>query len=150
MNKQITLEQAVEKVQDGMTIMFGGFLGNGSATQIIDAIVEKGVKDLTIIANDTAYDEVAHGKLVSNHQVKKAIVSHTGTNKQTALQKNEGTLIVEYVPQGTLAERIRAAGAGRTSCWRSPCVPTSPSCVPTSSMSLATWYSWAPPTISTR
>ena len=83
--------------------MFGGFLGNGSATQIIDAIVEKGVKDLTIIANDTAYDEVAHGKLVSNHQVKKAIVSHTGTNKQTALQKNEGTLIVEYVPQGTLA-----------------------------------------------
>ena len=112
MNKQITLEQAVEKVQDGMTIMFGGFLGNGSATQIIDAIVEKGVKDLTIIANDTAYDEVAHGKLVSNHQVKKAIVSHTGTNKQTALQKNEGTLIVEYVPQGTLAERIRAAGAG--------------------------------------
>ena len=86
MNKQITLEQAVEKVQDGMTIMFGGFLGVGSATQIIDAIVEKGVKDLTIIANDTAYDEVAHGKLVTNHQVKKAIVSHTGTNKQTALQ----------------------------------------------------------------
>ena len=82
MNKQITLEQAVEKVQDGMTIMFGGFLGNGSATQIIDAIVEKGVKDLTIIANDTAYDEVAHGKLVTNHQVKKAIVSHTGTNKR--------------------------------------------------------------------
>ena len=75
MNKQITLEQAVEKVHDGMTIMFGGFLGVGSATQIIDAIVAKGVKDLTIIANDTAYDEVAHGKLVSNHQVKKAIVS---------------------------------------------------------------------------
>ena len=112
MNKQITLEQAVEKVHDGMTIMFGGFLGVGSATQIIDAIVAKGVKDLTIIANDTAYDEVAHGKLVSNHQVKKAIVSHTGTNKQTAIQKNEGTLIVEYVPQGTLAERIRAYGAG--------------------------------------
>ena len=111
-NSDLTLEQAVEKVQDGMTIMFGGFLGVGSATQIIDAIVEKGVKDLTIIANDTAYDEVAHGKLVTNHQVKKAIVSHTGTNKQTALQKNEGTLIVEYVPQGTLAERIRAAGAG--------------------------------------
>ena len=112
MNKQITLEQAVERVHDGMTIMIGGFLGVGSATQIIDAIVAKGVKDLTIIANDTAYDEVAHGKLVSNHQVKKAIVSHTGTNKQTALQKNEGTLIVEYVPQGTLAERIRAYGAG--------------------------------------
>ena len=112
MNKQITLAQAVEKVHDGMTIMFGGFLGVGSATQIIDALVEKGVKDLTVIANDTAYDNVAHGKLVSNHQVKKAIVSHTGTNKQTAEQKNAGTLEVEYVPQGTLAERIRAYGAG--------------------------------------
>ena len=112
MNKQITLEQAVERVHDGMTIMFGGFLGVGSAVQIIDAIVEKGVKDLTIIANDTAYDNVAHGKLVANHQVKKAIVSHTGTNKETAAQKNAGTLEVEYVPQGTLAERIRAYGAG--------------------------------------
>ena len=76
MNKQISLEEAVAKVQDGMTIMFGGFLGVGSAVQIIDAIVEKGVKDLTIIANDTAYDNVAHGKLVANHQVKKAIVAH--------------------------------------------------------------------------
>ena len=112
MNKQITLEQAVEKVHDGMTIMFGGFLGVGSAVQIIDAIVAKGVKDLTIIANDTAYDNIAHGKLVANHQVKKAIVSHTGTNKETAAQKNAGTLEVEYVPQGTLAERIRAYGAG--------------------------------------
>ena len=102
MNKQITLEEAVAKVHDGMTIMFGGFLGVGSAVQIIDAIVEKGVKDLTIIANDTAYDNVAHGKLVS----------HTGTNKETAAQKNAGTLEVEYVPQGTLAERIRAYGAG--------------------------------------
>ena len=81
-------------------------------SKIIDAIVEKGVKDLTIIANDTAYDNVAHGKLVANHQVKKAIVSHTGTNKETAAQKNAGTLEVEYVPQGTLAERIRAYGAG--------------------------------------
>ena len=112
MNKLITLEQAVSKVQDGMTVMFGGFLGNGSPAEITDAIVEKGVKDLTIIANDTAFDNIAHGKLVANHQVKRAIVSHTGTNKETAIQKNAGTLIVDYVPQGTLAERIRAKGAG--------------------------------------
>ena len=112
MNKQITLEDAIAKVHDGMTVMFGGFLGVGSAVQIIDALVEKGVKDLTIISNDTAYDNIAHGKLVANHQVKKAIVSHTGTNKETAAQKNAGTLEVEYVPQGTLAERIRAYGAG--------------------------------------
>ena len=104
MNKLITLEQAVSKVHDGMTVMFGGFLGNGSPAEITDAIVEKGVKDLTIIANDTAFDNVAHGKLVANHQVKRAIVSHTGTNKETAIQKNAGTLIVDYVPQGTLAE----------------------------------------------
>ena len=112
MNKLITLEQAVSKVQDGMTVMFGGFLGNGSPAEITDAIVEKGVKDLTIIANYTAFDNIALGKLVANHQVKRAIVSHTGTNKETAIQKNAGTLIVDYVPQGTLAERIRAKGAG--------------------------------------
>jgi acetate CoA/acetoacetate CoA-transferase alpha subunit len=112
MKKQITLQEAAGLVKDGMTVMFGGFLGVGSPVQITDALVEKGVKDLTIIANDTAYDNVAHGKLVANHQVKKAIVSHTGTNKETAAQKNAGTLEVEYVPQGTLAERIRAYGAG--------------------------------------
>lgn len=112
MNKQITLAEAVAKVEDGMTIMFGGFLGVGSACQIIDAIVEKGVKDLTIISNDTAYADKAHGKLIANHQVKKAIASHTGTNTETNVQKNAGTLEVEYVPQGTLAERIRAYGAG--------------------------------------
>ena len=112
MKKQITLQEAAGLVKDGMTVMFGGFLGVGSPVQITDALVEKGVKDLTIISNDTAYDNVAHGKLVINHQVKKAIVSHTGTNKETAAQKNAGTLEVEYVPQGTLAERIRAYGAG--------------------------------------
>ena len=112
MKKQITLQEAAGLVKDGMTVMFGGFLGVGSPVQITDALVEKGVKDLTIISNDTAYDNVSHGKLVANHQVKKAIVSHTGTNKETAAQKNAGTLEVEYVPQGTLAERIRAYGAG--------------------------------------
>ena len=112
MKKPISLQEAAALVKDGMSVMVGGFLGVGSPCQILDALVEKGVKDLTLIANDTAYDEVAHGKLVANHQVKKAIVSHTGTNKETAAQKNAGTLEVEYVPQGTLAERIRAAGAG--------------------------------------
>lgn len=112
MKKQISLQEAAALVKDGMSVMVGGFLGVGSPCQILDALVEKGVKDLTLISNDTAYDEVAHGKLVANHQVKKAIVSHTGTNKETAAQKNAGTLEVEYVPQGTLAERIRACGAG--------------------------------------
>jgi acetate CoA/acetoacetate CoA-transferase alpha subunit len=112
MNKIISLEEVVDKIHDGMIIMFGGFLGKGSAVEIIDALLEKGVKDLTIISNDTAFADKAHGKLVANGRVKKAIVSHIGTNAETINQMNAGTLIVEFVPQGTLAERIRAAGAG--------------------------------------
>jgi acetate CoA/acetoacetate CoA-transferase alpha subunit len=112
MNKIISLKEAVDKIYDGMTIMFGGFLGNGSAVEIIDALLEKGVKDLTIISNDTAFADKAHGKLVANHRVKKAIVSHIGTNSETINRMNAGELTVEFVPQGTLAERIRAAGAG--------------------------------------
>lgn len=112
MNKKISLQDAVAKIEDGMTIMFGGFLGAGSAIQIIDALVEKGVKNLTIIANDTAFPDKAHGKLVANHQVKKAIVSHIGTNSETINQLNLKELEVEFSPQGTLAERVRAGGAG--------------------------------------
>lgn len=109
MNKIISLEQAVEKVTDGMTIMFGGFLGNGSPAQITDALVAKGVKDLTIIANDTAFDTIAHGKLVANHQVKRAIVSHTGTNKETAIQK---ILWITYHKV-----RLRSVFAPRVQVW---------------------------------
>ena len=112
MNKQITLEQAVEKVHDGMTIMIGGFLGVGSPVQIIDALVAKGVKDLTIIANDTAYPDKGIGLLITNKQVKKVIASHIGTNPNTIQQLNDKELIVEFSPQGTLAERIRCGGAG--------------------------------------
>lgn len=112
MNKMISIQEAVDKIHDGMTIMMGGFLGVGSATQIIDALVEKGVKDLTIISNDTAFPDKAHGKLVANHQVKKVIATHIGTNPETINQKNSGEMEVQLVPQGTLAECIRAAGAG--------------------------------------
>ncbi len=112
MAKKISLQEAVDKIQDGMTVMMGGFLGVGSAHQLIDALVAKGVKNLTIISNDTAYPDQAHGKLVANHQVKKVIATHIGTNAETINQKNSGELEVELVPQGTLAECIRAAGAG--------------------------------------
>lgn len=112
MKKEITLSTAVSMVKDGMTIMVGGFLGVGSATQILDALSESGVKDLTLICNDTAFPDKAVGKLIVNHQIKKLIVSHIGTNPETANQMNSGELKVEFVPQGTLAERIRAKGAG--------------------------------------
>ncbi|MGL4977037.1 MAG: CoA transferase subunit A, partial [Cetobacterium sp.] len=69
-------------------------------------------KDLTLIANDTSFPDFERGKLILNKRVKKAIVSHIGTNPETGKQMNSGELEVELVPQGTLAERIRAAGAG--------------------------------------
>ncbi|MBR5784981.1 MAG: CoA transferase subunit A [Bacteroidales bacterium] len=112
MDKFITAKDAVEKIQDGMTIMVGGFLAVGTPISLIDALVEKGVKDLTLICNDTAYPNIGVGKLISNRMVKKLIVSHIGTNEDTINQMNAGELDVEFSPQGTLAERVRAGGAG--------------------------------------
>ena len=112
MNKFVSVQQAAEKIHDGMTVMVGGFLGVGNPIALIDALVEKGVKDLTIICNDTAYPEVGVGKLITNHQVKNLIATHIGTNNNTIDQMNAGELKVTLQPQGTLAEQIRAAGAG--------------------------------------
>lgn len=112
MNKIISLEQAADLVKDGMTVMIGGFLGCGSPHKIIDKLVEKGVKDLTVIANDTSTTEYGLGKLIKNKQIKKVITSHIGTNPETGRQMNEKEIEVELVPQGTLVERIRAYGAG--------------------------------------
>ncbi len=112
MNKFISLEEATAKVKDGMSLMMGGFLAVGSANRIIDALVEAGVKDLTLICNDTAFPDRGLGKLIANKQVKKVITSHIGTNPATIDQMNAGEIEVEFNPQGTLAERVRAAGAG--------------------------------------
>lgn len=112
MNKLISVDDAVNMINDGMSIMVGGFLGCKNPFKIVNALVEKGVKDITLIANDTSFPEVGIGKLIVNKQVKKLIASHIGTNKETGNQMNAGELDVELVPQGTLAERIRAAGAG--------------------------------------
>lgn len=111
-SKLKTHDEVAELIKDGMTIMIGGFLGVGTPEGLIDMILEKGVKDLTIIANDTAFPDRGIGKLVVNRRVKKVIVSHIGTNPETGRQMNAGELEVELVPQGTLAERIRAYGAG--------------------------------------
>lgn len=112
MKKLISIEDAVAKIQDGATIMIGGFLAAGSPNRIIDALVASGVKDLTVICNDSGFPDRGMGKLVVNKQVKKLIVSHIGTNPETGNQMNTGELEIEFVPQGTLAERIRAKGAG--------------------------------------
>jgi len=112
LNKLISIQEAVDKVKDGMTLMIGGFLGVGTPENVIDALVARNVKNLTIIANDTSFVDKGLGKLIVNNQVKKVITSHIGTNKETGRQMNEGIIIVDLVPQGTLAEQIRAGGAG--------------------------------------
>lgn len=112
MQKRITMDDAVALVKDGMTIMIGGFLGCGTPEGLIDKLVESGVKDLTLIANDTAFPEKGIGKLIVSKQFKKVIVSHIGTNKETGRQMTAGETEVILVPQGTLAEQVRAAGVG--------------------------------------
>ncbi len=112
MEKVISLEEAVDKVEDGMTIMVGGFLAVGTPPNLVDALVKKGVRDLTVIANDTCYPGVGLGKLLINRQIKKLIASHIGTNPDNERLMNAGEMEIELVPQGTLAERIRCGGYG--------------------------------------
>lgn len=112
MDKFITVDEAVAKIKSGMTLMIGGFLAAGTPNKIVEALSKTDVKDLTIIANDTAYPDKGIGLLITNKQVKKVIVSHIGTNPNTIQQLNDKELIVEFSPQGTLAERIRCGGAG--------------------------------------
>lgn len=111
-NKFISAEEAASMVKDGMTVMIGGFMAVGSPHSIIAKMVEKGVKDLTIICNDTAFPDKGIGLLIANKQVKRVITSHIGTNPCTIEQFNNKEISIEFNPQGTLAERIRSAGAG--------------------------------------
>ncbi|KOA18577.1 acetate CoA-transferase subunit alpha [Clostridium homopropionicum DSM 5847] len=102
----------MEYAKDNMSIMIGGFLGVGTPETLINGLIKKGVKNLTIISNDTAFPNVGVGKLIENKIAKKLLVSHIGTNPETGRQMNSGEIEVELIPQGTLAERVRAAGAG--------------------------------------
>jgi acetate CoA/acetoacetate CoA-transferase alpha subunit len=111
-NKVVGVEQAAEFIKDGMTVMIGGFLGVGSPHAIIDAMIKKGVKDITLISNDTGITGSGVSKLIAAKTAKRAIVSHIGTNPETGKQMIAGELDVQLTPQGTMAERIRAAGVG--------------------------------------
>lgn len=112
MKNFINEEKFIELLKDGMSIMVGGFLTNGTPEGLVDLVVRSNVKDLTIICNDGGYPEKGVGKLITNKQVKKIIASHIGTNPMIGSLMSENSLEVELVPQGTLAERIRAYGAG--------------------------------------
>lgn len=112
MNKEVKIDEAIDKIQDGMIIMVGGFLGCGNPHRLVDKLVEKGTKDLTLICNDSSFPDYGVGKLIVNKQVKKLIASHVGTNPETGRQMNAGEMEVVLVPQGTLAEQVRAGGSG--------------------------------------
>ena len=112
MRKIMEIEAAVASIPDNASVMIGGFMGVGTPIRIIDEIVRVKKSNLVVIANDTARPGVGIGKLIDARLVRKVIASHIGTNPETQRQMLSGELEVDLVPQGTLAERIRAGGHG--------------------------------------
>ena len=107
-----SLEEVIQDIQDGATIIVGGFGLSGIPEKAILALRDKGTKDLTIVSNNCGVDDWGLGLLLENRQIKKMIASYVGENKFFERQFLSGEIEVELVPQGTLAERIRAGGAG--------------------------------------
>ncbi len=112
MSKLLALSDAVDLIPDGASLMIGGFMGGGSPHRLIDEMVRQGKKNLTVIANDTAMPGVGIGKLVAAGLLSRLVASHIGLNPETQKRMIAGDIEVELVPQGTLAERIHAGGAG--------------------------------------
>src|ERR671923_2029362 len=113
MDKRIaSADAAIAKLNDGATILMGGFGLCGIPENLIAAVRERGTTDLTIISNNAGVDDFGIGVLLRNRQVRKMISTYVGENKEFERQFLSGELDVELVPQGTFAERIRAAGAG--------------------------------------
>jgi 3-oxoacid CoA-transferase subunit A len=113
MDKRISsADVAIEKLTDGVTILMGGFGLCGIPENLIAAVRRKGTKNLTIVSNNAGIDDFGIGILLQNRQVKKMISTYVGENKLFEQQVLSGELEVELNPQGTLAERLRAGGAG--------------------------------------
>jgi len=110
--------QAASKIRDGQVLMSGGFMGCGAPHTLIHALRARNLKDLTLISTDTAMHDLKSGRvtgighLVQDRAFRRIIASHIGLNQETQRQMNAGETVVDLVPQGTLAERIRAGGAG--------------------------------------
>lgn len=111
-NKVISVQQAADMIGDGAEIMVGGFIGVGAPDHITDELARRGVRDITLIANDTSIPEQGVGKMIVNKQIKRFIGTHIGTNPETGKQLSAGELSATLIPQGTMAEQMRAAGAG--------------------------------------
>ena len=112
MKPPLTPVAAAALIPEGASLMIGGFMGVGSPERLIDAIVARGTKGLTVIANDTAMPGRGIGKLITAGSVSHVIASHIGLNPETQAKMISGAITCELVPQGTLIERIRAGGTG--------------------------------------
>jgi acetate CoA/acetoacetate CoA-transferase alpha subunit len=112
MKKAVPLEQAIAMIPEGASLMVGGFMGVGCPPRLIDELIRQRRGGLTLISNDTARPGVGVGRLIDAGLVRKVIASHIGTNAVTQRLMLDGSVEVELVPQGTLAERIRAGGFG--------------------------------------
>ncbi len=112
MKNYISKLEFLQLFKDGLIIMVGGFLTNGTPEILIDYLVESNVKNLTIICNDAGYPDKGVGKLIANGQVSHLMASHIGTNPVCGDLMNQDKLKVTLIPQGTLVEQIRAGGSG--------------------------------------
>lgn len=112
MKHAVKAVEAAEMIPDGSSLLIGGFMGVGTPHRLIDALVARGAKDMIVIANDTAMPGKGIGKLITSGCVSKVIASHIGLNPETQQKMISGEIEVDLVPQGTLVERIRAAGVG--------------------------------------
>lgn len=112
MKKVVTSTEAIDLINNGSSVMIGGFLECGVPDNLVNELISRGTDNLTMITNDTSFPTASKGKLIVNKQIKRVITSHIGTNPETGKQLNAGEIDVEIVPMGTLVERIRAAGSG--------------------------------------
>ncbi|NDE94030.1 MAG: acetyl-CoA--acetoacetyl-CoA transferase subunit alpha, partial [Betaproteobacteria bacterium] len=112
MKGALSAQSAAAMIPDGARLMIGGFMAVGSPERLIDALVDRAAKHLTVIANDTAMPGKGIGKLIDAGAVSKVIASHIGLNPVTQKKMIAGEIQVELVPQGSLIERIRAGGMG--------------------------------------
>ncbi len=112
MKKVLSAKEAVSQIENGSSVMIGGFLSCGVPDDLIEELISQNKNDLTMICNDTSMPDADRGKLIVNKQVKKVITTHIGTNPETGRQMYNNELEVELVPMGTLVEKIRAKGSG--------------------------------------
>ena len=114
MAKIVSMDEAVAQIKDGMTIMVSGFLSAGGPNEVLHAIAEAGVKDLTVICNDGGDPKRDHSlaELIHNGQVAHLWATHIGLNPEVGQKMNDGSMKVTLVPQGSMAEKIRAGGYG--------------------------------------